>query len=206
MRQNKITLYIAVVLILLVIIVLSSAFYSIDETQQVVITQFGKPVGDPIKQAGLHFKVPFIQDVNYFEKRLLEWDGNATEISAKDKKFILVDTYARWRIEKFNLSDLSEVQVESVDQTTADDRPFSISTDGTYLYIAGDSNGSGRLERRLLSDLSLDWGIDTSAISYKIVKYIDGQLYLAGTGLNADTSQEAILEIRRIFRRNLVLM
>lgn len=99
MKQSKITLYIVVVLALLAIILLSSAFYSIDETQQVVITQFGKPVGDPIKEAGFHFKVPFIQDVNYFEKRLLEWDGNATEISAKDKKFILVDTYARWRIE-----------------------------------------------------------------------------------------------------------
>ena len=99
MKQSKITLYIVVALILLAIILLSSAFYSIDETQQVVITQFGKPVGDPIKEAGFHFKVPFIQDVNYFEKRLLEWDGNPTEISAKDKKFILVDTYARWRIE-----------------------------------------------------------------------------------------------------------
>lgn len=100
MRRSNIALYTVFVLILLVIIVLSSAFYTIDETQQVVITQFGKPVGNPIKEAGLHLKMPFIQDANYFEKRLLEWDGNPTEISAKDKKFILVDTYARWRIEE----------------------------------------------------------------------------------------------------------
>jgi len=98
MRRRNIYLYISLVVILLLIIVLSSSFYTIDETQQVIITQFGKPVGEPIKEAGLHFKLPFVQDVNYFEKRLLEWDGNPTEISAKDKKFILVDTYARWRI------------------------------------------------------------------------------------------------------------
>jgi membrane protease subunit HflC len=99
MKRANISLYVILVVLFLAIIVLSSAFYTIDETQQVVITQFGKPVGEPIKAAGLHLKMPFIQDVNYFEKRLLEWDGNPTEISAKDKKFILVDTYARWRIE-----------------------------------------------------------------------------------------------------------
>lgn len=111
MKQANITLYIILVVFFLAIIVLSSAFYTIDETQQVVITQFGKPVGEPIKEAGLHIKMPFIQDVNFFEKRLLEWDGNPTEISAKDKKFILVDTYARWKIEdplKFFRSVVSE--------------------------------------------------------------------------------------------------
>lgn len=99
MKRGKISIYIILVLLLLAVIVLSNALYTIDETQQAVITQFGKPVGDPLKEAGLHIKIPFIQDANYFEKRLLEWDGNPTEISAKDKKFILVDTYARWRIE-----------------------------------------------------------------------------------------------------------
>lgn len=99
MKRENLSLIAISVIILIVIIVASGAIYTIDETQQVVITQFGKPVGEPIKQAGLHFKLPFIQDVNYFEKRLLDWDGNPTEISAKDKKFILVDSYARWRIE-----------------------------------------------------------------------------------------------------------
>ena len=99
MKRENLSLIAISVIILIVIIVASGAIYTIDETQQVVITQFGKPVGEPIKQAGLYFKLPFIQDVNYFEKRLLDWDGNPTEISAKDKKFILVDSYARWRIE-----------------------------------------------------------------------------------------------------------
>ncbi len=72
--------------------------YTIDETQQVIITQFGKPVGEPITEAGLHFRVPFIQKVHYFDKRILEWDGDANQIPTKDKRFIWVDTTARWRI------------------------------------------------------------------------------------------------------------
>ncbi len=72
--------------------------YTINETQQVIITQFGKPVGEPITEAGLHFRVPFIQKVHYFDKRILEWDGDANQIPTKDKRFIWVDTTARWRI------------------------------------------------------------------------------------------------------------
>jgi len=98
MNRGKLSIYIIVILVFLLILVFSGAIYKIDETQQVVITQFGKPIGDPISSPGLHIKIPFIQDVNYFEKRLLEWDGNPSEILAKDKKFILVDTYARWKI------------------------------------------------------------------------------------------------------------
>ena len=98
MNKSKILYYLLAVAIFFLIILLSDAFYVIDETKQVVITQFGKPIGEPIKDAGLHIKMPFIQDANYFEKRLLEWDGIPTEISAKDKVFIEIDTYARWKI------------------------------------------------------------------------------------------------------------
>jgi membrane protease subunit HflC len=76
----------------------SGALFIVDETKQVVITQFGKPVGEPIISAGLHFKVPFIQQAHYFEKRLLEWDGDPNQIPTKDKKYIWVDTAARWKI------------------------------------------------------------------------------------------------------------
>ena len=76
----------------------SGALFIVDETKQVVITQFGKPVGEPIISAGLHFKVPFIQQAHYFEKRLLEWDGDPNQIPTKDKKYIWVDTTARWKI------------------------------------------------------------------------------------------------------------
>lgn len=83
--------------VILVLIVFSSA-YTVDETKQVVITQFGKPVGQPVKTAGLHFKLPFIQTANFFEKRILEWNGYPNEIPTRDKKFIWVDTTARWKI------------------------------------------------------------------------------------------------------------
>jgi membrane protease subunit HflC len=76
-----------------------------------VITQFGKPVGESIKDAGLYFKIPFIQRVNYFEKRLLVWDGAPNQIPTKDKRYIWVDTTARWKIAdplKFLQSVISE--------------------------------------------------------------------------------------------------
>jgi membrane protease subunit HflC len=89
---------ILIVVALLLAIVLRSAFYVVKEPQQVVITQFGKPVGDAIITPGLKFKVPFVQKVHRFEKRFLEWDGDANELPTKDKRFIWVDAYARWRI------------------------------------------------------------------------------------------------------------
>ena len=82
----------------LAVVLLASAAYTIDETEQVVVTRFGRPIGDPIKDAGLHFKVPFIEKINVLEKRILEWDGDPNEITTRDKTFIYVDTYARWRI------------------------------------------------------------------------------------------------------------
>ncbi|MCD6575329.1 protease modulator HflC [Candidatus Aerophobetes bacterium] len=86
------------VVVIIGIIVLSSAFYVVDETQQAVITEFGQPVGKPITKAGLYIKKPFIQKVNYFDKRLLIWDGSPTQIPTSDKKYIWVDTTARWKI------------------------------------------------------------------------------------------------------------
>ena len=79
------------------VIILNSVFI-INEAQQAIVTQFGKPVGDPIVDAGLKFKIPFIQKVIMFDKRILEWDGAANEIPTKDDKYIFIDTFARWRI------------------------------------------------------------------------------------------------------------
>lgn len=87
-----------VVAVFLALIVLFNAFYIVSETNQVIITQFGEPIGEAVTNPGLHLKIPFIQKANYFEKRWLEWDGDANEIPTKDKKYIWVDTYARWRI------------------------------------------------------------------------------------------------------------
>ncbi|TRX02954.1 protease modulator HflC [Candidatus Methylobacter oryzae] len=78
--------------------VLLLSIYTVNQTEQVIITQFGSPVGDPITSPGLHFKIPFIQRVNTFDKRYLAWDGPMVEMSTKDKTYVQVDTFARWRI------------------------------------------------------------------------------------------------------------
>ena len=90
-----------VILILLALafgLLLPSAIYTVDETEQVILTQFGRPIGSAVTQPGLHLKAPFIHIVHRFDKRWLEFDGEANEIPTKDKKYIWVDTYARWRI------------------------------------------------------------------------------------------------------------
>jgi membrane protease subunit HflC len=86
------------VVALVVLLVIGGSTYVIDETEQAVITQFGSPVGESVTTPGLKFKLPFIQVVNRFEKRFLEWDGDPNQLPTKDKRFIHVDTYARWRI------------------------------------------------------------------------------------------------------------
>jgi membrane protease subunit HflC len=75
-----------------------NSIYVVSEVEQTIITQFGKPVGDPVTTAGLKIKVPFIQDVNPIDKRVLEWDGNPSDMPTKDKLYISVDLFARWRI------------------------------------------------------------------------------------------------------------
>ncbi len=84
--------------IILVLLLLTGSFYIVQETEQVIVTQFGKPVTGPISSAGVYFKVPFIQDVNRIEKRVLEWDGPSAEMPTKDKLYIIVDAFGRWRI------------------------------------------------------------------------------------------------------------
>jgi membrane protease subunit HflC len=85
-------------LIVLVALVLFNSVYVVQEPHQVIITQFGKPVGDPVLTPGLNFKLPFIQKVHRFEKRFLEWDGDPNQLPTRDKRFIWVNNYARWRI------------------------------------------------------------------------------------------------------------
>jgi len=84
---------------ILIVLVLAGAYYTVNQTEQVIITQFGKPVGEPITEPGLHFKIPFVQSVNSLDKRFLEWDGAPVAIPTRDKTYIHVDTFARWRIE-----------------------------------------------------------------------------------------------------------
>jgi len=102
------------------LVLLSSSLYTISETEQVIITQFGKPVGQPHTQPGLHMKVPFIQTVHTFEKRWLEWSGDPNQIPTRDKKYIWVDTYTRWRV-KDPLLFYQRVRDERSAQSRLDD-------------------------------------------------------------------------------------
>lgn len=107
-------------IVLPLLIVLSSSLYTVSEVEQVIITQFGNPVGEPVKEAGLHFKVPFVQMVNRFEKRVLEWDGPATKMPTKDKVYIVADTFGRWRITE-PLLFLQQLRDERSAQSRLDD-------------------------------------------------------------------------------------
>ncbi|HDL20031.1 MAG TPA: protease modulator HflC [Nitrospirae bacterium] len=118
MSKTKYTVIGGIVFLALIAIV-SSAFI-VNETQQVIITQFGKPVGKPIVTPGIHFKIPIIQEANFFDRRFLEWDGNPNQIPTKDKRFIWVDTYARWRI-KDPLLFFQRVRDERGAQSRLDD-------------------------------------------------------------------------------------
>ncbi|AWW31472.1 protease modulator HflC [Echinicola strongylocentroti] len=94
--NKRIIIYIVVGIILLITV--NSSIFIQDETQQSIVTQFGKPIGEPRTTPGINFKVPFLQKVQFFDKRYLEWDGDRNQVPTKDKKFIFVDTYARWEI------------------------------------------------------------------------------------------------------------
>jgi membrane protease subunit HflC len=118
--RNHLTLVGAIALVIVVAVILSSAAYTVDETEQAIITQFGNPVGDPITTPGLHFKTPFVQDVNYIDKRILEWDGAPSEMPDKKKDYIIVNTFARWRISD-PLVYFKRLQVERRAQSRLED-------------------------------------------------------------------------------------
>jgi membrane protease subunit HflC len=92
--------FIIAALVLIVLLFVTGTVYTVKEGQQVILTQFGKPVGEPKTDPGLHFKLPFIVKVNVIEKRILAWDGKSVAMPTRDKTYIQVDTFARWRIEK----------------------------------------------------------------------------------------------------------
>lgn len=96
--MNNQILIILGIAIAVIILVFSGVFYIVPEGQQVIITQFGKPIGQPQTTSGLKIKTPFIQKVDRFDKRILEWDGREKEVTTKDKRFIWLDTTARWKI------------------------------------------------------------------------------------------------------------
>jgi len=118
--NKKMRNIIILVVIILAVIVLADAVYIVNETNQAIITQFGEPIGGAVVTAGVHLKMPFIQKANYFEKRWLEWEGDANQIPTKDKKYIWVETYCRWRISN-PLVFFQRVQDERGAQSRLDD-------------------------------------------------------------------------------------
>jgi len=109
-----------IILVVLLVLIASGTFYQVDETEQVVVTQFGEPTRAPITTPGLKVKVPFIQTVWRFDKRVLEWDGLPGQIPTLDKRFIVMDTTARWRIAD-PLRFLQSVTDERAAQSRLDD-------------------------------------------------------------------------------------
>ena len=119
MKSKKILIPVIIVVIL-ALPVAAGMFYVVYEGEQVVITEFGRPIGQPVITAGLKMKTPFIQQVHRFEKRILEWDGSPNQIPTKDKKFIWLDTTARWRI-KDALKFYQALGTEQFAQSRLDD-------------------------------------------------------------------------------------
>jgi modulator of FtsH protease HflC len=113
-------LLVPIAVLLLVVMLVFGSLYSVYEWEQVVITRFGEPVGDPVTEPGLHAKVPFVDTINRFDKRWLAWDGDPNQIPTADKKFIQVDTFARWRI-KDPLTFFRAVTDERGGQSRLDD-------------------------------------------------------------------------------------
>lgn len=110
----------SIIIIIVAIIIGAQGSYIVEEYEQVVITQFGKPVGEAATEPGLYFKIPFIQKTNVFEKRYMEWDGDPNQVVTKDKKYIFISAYARWQISD-PLQFYKRMKNETGAQTRIDD-------------------------------------------------------------------------------------
>ncbi len=196
--MKNIKLIVGGAIALVILIVLSSALYTVDQRKQVVITQFGEPMR-VVKDPGLHIKTPFVQQATTFEKRILEWDGRATQIPTKDKKFILVDTYARWRIAdplKFFQSVGNELGAQTRLDNVIDAAVRDIVTDQLLIEVVRNSNqllvqsegeeierevleiemGREQLTREILekaSEMTPQYGIELVDVRVKHINYVE---------------------------------
>jgi modulator of FtsH protease HflC len=203
------------------IAVLLSSVYVVNETQQVVITQFGEPVGQPVTTPGLHFKVPFTQDANYFDKRFLEWDGSPNQIPTKDKRFIWVDSYARWRISdpllffqrlrdergaQSRLDDILDGEtrnaiarndlVEVVRTSNRDPATIPVESEETNAALEKIQLGRQALTRQILATTAprvKEFGIELMDFQFKRINYVDQ--------VQNDVFQRMIAERKRVAER-----
>jgi membrane protease subunit HflC len=183
------------------LITLYSATYVVGETDQVIITQFGEPVGNPVNAPGLHFKVPFVQDANYFDRRFLEWDGNPNQIPTRDKRFIWVDSYARWRISdpllffqrlrdergaQSRLDDILDGEtrnaiarndlVEVVRNTNRDPGDVPVESEEEISVLEDIQSGRSAITRAILATTSprvAEFGIELLDFRFKRINYVE---------------------------------
>ena len=122
---------VSLIIVVFLLLLFGGAFFIVNESEQVVITQFGEPVDEPVTQPGLNFKIPLIQKANYFDRRFLAWDGEPKQVSTRDKRFININTYARWRI-----SDPLKYAQRLFDESKAQNRLGAILEGATQNEIA----------------------------------------------------------------------
>ncbi len=193
---------IAIVVPFAILIVLLNTLYVVSETNQVIITQFGEPIGDAVTKPGLHLKVPFIQKANYFEKRWLEWDGDANQIPTKDKKYIWVDTYARWRINNpliffqrvrdergahSRIDDIIDGETRNavanfdlIELVRSSNREFELTEEIAILDIAGAipdiETGREKIAQIILenaSEITPEFGVELRDVRIKRINYVE---------------------------------
>ncbi len=187
---------------LVALLVLLDSAYVVSETNQVVITQFGEPMGSAVTTAGLHFKTPFIQKANVFEKRWLEWDGDPNQIPTKDKKYIWVETYCRWRIsnplvffqrvrdERGAHSRLDDVvdgatrnavaSFDLIEIVRSSNRQFEITEDAALLdfseVVGKIQTGRDKIAKLILDNsekITPTFGVEIRDVQIKRVNYVD---------------------------------
>jgi membrane protease subunit HflC len=148
------TLSVAALLVSIVgVIILSQSIFILDETEQAMLTQFGEIQGEPITEAGLHWKVPFIQTVNKLDKRILSWDGESSQLPTKDKLFIRIDTFARWQIrdpKQFFLRLRSENKAQSRLDDIIDSAAREAVANHILLEIVRSENREPELDEELI--------------------------------------------------------
>lgn len=187
---------------LAVLLVILSSMFIVSETNQVIITQFGEPMGGTVSAAGVHFKTPFVQKAIYFDKRWLEWDGDSNQIPTKDKKYIWVDTYARWRISdplKFyqrvtdergahsRLDDIIDGETRNtvanfdlIEIVRSSNRTFELTEDSAVIdptaLVTQISTGRQKIARIILEEsakITPEFGIELRDVQIRRVNYVE---------------------------------
>jgi membrane protease subunit HflC len=211
------------IIALVVAVVLFSSVYTVSETEQVIITQFGRPVGGVVTTPGLHVKIPLIQNVHRFDKRWLEFDGDPNEIPTKDKKYIWVDTYARWRIadalrfyqavqnERGGQSRLDDIvdgetrnaiaSYDLIEIVRSSDREFQLTGElegiMTAEAVAAITTGREAITQRILelsSAITPEFGVELVDVRFKRINYTES--------VQQAVFQRMITERKRIAERS----